>query len=75
MMVYNRKNHFFLTIMFGYNAQCIAGQAGYSHSLEEELSIRERGRTRDSIISVRPAPAVLGKLISQLEGWCLDAGL
>ena len=75
MMVYNRKNHFFLTSMSGYNAQCIAGQSGYSPVCRRSREEGPDTRTRDSIIQAWPAPALLGKLISQLEGWCLDAGL
>ena len=83
MMVYNRKNHFFLTIMFGYNAQCIAGQAGYSHSLEEELSIREGPDTGfNYLCAASPGCAgqidfPIGGLVSGCRpviGWSQDCG-
>ena len=58
-----------------HNVSLARVQSGYSPVCRRSGEEGPDTRTRDSIIQAWPAPALLGKLISQLEGWCLDAGL
>ena len=58
-----------------HNVSLATVQSGYSPVCRRSGEKGPDTRTRDSIIQAWPAPALLGKLISQLEGWCLDAGL